>query len=449
MKIAIITLDTFGKKMAGPAIRVWEMAGVLCHDHDVTVFSFGSVTRAGNGFELRETQVENFQNDLGTPDIVIFQGYLAQTFPWLLTSDWYTVVDLYDPFHIESLLVQRFLPMDERLQSFQYATGELTAQVSRGDFFLCASDKQRDMWLGYLGACKRLNPYTFDADASMRKLIDVASFGISSTPPVKTRSAIRGAVPGIEADDKVIIWGGGVYNWFDPLTVIRAVDQAREQIPNIRLFFMGAQHPNPDVPEMQMLRDARKLADDLGLTGTHVFFNEQWVDYADRHNYLLDADLGVSAHLPGLETDFSFRTRMLDYLWAGLPMVSTAGDFFADLIDTEDLGATVPMEDADAMAVAFVSLLSDDAERAACAQRVRDIAVRFHWESTLRALVDYCSDPWFAADREITQSADAEEVSAPVRPTVAMLARKAVRTVREQGIRHTAARVRNYLKFRR
>ena len=25
------------------------------------------------------------------------------------------------------------------------------------------------------------------------------------------------------ADDRVILWGGGIYNWFDPLTLIRAV----------------------------------------------------------------------------------------------------------------------------------------------------------------------------------------------------------------------------------
>ena len=47
-----------------------------------------------------------------------------------------------------------------------------------------------------------------------------------------------------------------------------------------------------------------------------MFFNEDWVAYDDRQNYLLEADVGVSTHLDHVETEFSFRTRILDYLWA-------------------------------------------------------------------------------------------------------------------------------------
>ena len=44
-------------------------------------------------------------------------------------------------------------------------------------------------------------------------------------------TALKGVVPGIGADDKVILWGGGIYNWFDPLTLIRAVDRLRQRRP--------------------------------------------------------------------------------------------------------------------------------------------------------------------------------------------------------------------------
>lgn len=196
---------------------------------------------------------------------------------------------------------------------------------------------------------------------------------------------------------------------------------------------------------MQMLRDARALASELGLAGTHVFFNEDWVDYSDRHNYLLEADLGVSAHLPGLETDFSFRTRMLDYLWAGLPMVATKGDFFADLIAEENLGAAVPMEDPDAMAQAFVQLLGNDGDLHATATRVDNAAVAFRWETTLAALVNYCANPWEAADRSLDRRAGGALGGGH---SLGMLARKAVRAVRETGIKETAGRVRRYVSRR-
>ena len=54
-------------------------------------------------------------------------------------------------------------------------------------------------------------------------LLAVVPFGIQEDPPVQRRHGIRGATPGIGPDDKVILWGGGIYNWFDPLSLIRAV----------------------------------------------------------------------------------------------------------------------------------------------------------------------------------------------------------------------------------
>ncbi len=56
-----------------------------------------------------------------------------------------------------------------------------------------------------------------------------------------------------------------------------------------------------------------------GALGTSVFFNPDWVAYEDRGDYLLEADAGVSTHFAHIETEFAFRTRILDYLWAGLP----------------------------------------------------------------------------------------------------------------------------------
>src|SRR6185436_9947916 len=97
---------------------------------------------------------------------------------------------------------------------------------------------------------------------------------------------------------------------------------------NVRLFFMGVKHPNPDVPEMAAVTRSRNLATELGINGSVVFFNEAWVPYERRGDYLLEADLGVSTHFQHVETTFSFRTRILDYLWAGLPIVSTRGDSF-------------------------------------------------------------------------------------------------------------------------
>lgn len=450
--IAVVTLDSFTSKMAGPAIRVWEMARVLSESgHEVTVLTFSHAQRESDIFTLVPTTVPTFRNDMCGYDIVIVQGFLLQTFPWLAGGRHHLVVDLYDPFHLESLEVEKNRPMAERFESLKYAIGELNAQVSGGDFFICASERQRDLWLGQLASAGRITPDLYDRDPTMRSLIDVAPFGIAEEKPARTRPAVKGVIDGINEDDKLVLWGGGIYNWFDPLTVIRAIDLAKEYVPNIRLLFMGAKHPNPDVPEMKMAVQARALVKELGLEN-YVFFNEDWVDYADRHNYLLDADITVSAHLPGIETDFSFRTRMLDYVWAQRPIVCTEGDFFADLVDKENLGRVVPCHNSEAMAEAFIELLSESEENQSLRAEIsRNLAAQvdnFRWSVALEKLVHYCKDPWetsaHTSSGDNSASSTLPGLSLPAK--VRSLGRRTIDSLRTHGIGETAHHIQTYVR---
>ena len=194
--------------------------------------------------------------------------------------------------------------------------------------------------------------------------------------PTTHRSALVPAsaesIPGIADDDKVIIWGGGIYNWFDPCTLIRAVDRLRDRVPDVRLFFMGTKHPNPDVPEMRVAVEAVRTRRRARACSTrYVFFNDGWVPYDERQNYLLDADIGVSTHFHHVETAFSFRTRVLDYFWADLPVVTTEGDALAAVITERGLGLAVPPEDPEALADALHRLLTDETLIASCRRNLK------------------------------------------------------------------------------
>ncbi|MDO5063787.1 MAG: glycosyltransferase family 4 protein [Actinomyces bowdenii] len=440
-RILVVTLDTLGEKMAGPAIRAWEISARLAAEgHRVRLVTFADCQRRSESFLVARTTVETFRREVESADVVIIQGYIAATFPWLREVEQKIVVDLYDPFHLESLEVEKYQPLEDRDAALARALAELGAQVSRGDYFVCASDKQRDLWLGHLAAAGRINPVTYDADPSLRSLIDVVPFGTSDEAPTQTHHPIKGTIPGIAQDDPVIIWGGGVYNWFDPLSVVRAIDIVRATVPNVRLFFLGMKHPNPDVPEMDMALRTRQEADRLGLTGTTVFFHEDWVVYEDRINYLMDADIGISTHFDHIETAFSFRTRILDYLWAGLPIVCSAGDSFGALVERQGLGATVPVEDTEALARAIIEILTDQAHAEQIRGRVAEAAEAFRWRRSLAPLVDYCADPQRAADHErLAEAAGAAGLS------LAAAARRdlraAVRVLRTRGVKGVADKI--------
>jgi glycosyltransferase involved in cell wall biosynthesis len=387
--------------MAGPAIRAWQIAEALAGDHEVILATTSpTCERSSTTFGTESAGPERFGELEAWCTVVLFQGYVLNHVPVLKTTDKVMVVDLYDPLHLEALELNAPQPEPERSYNVASSVRVLGEQLLRGDFFICASDKQRDLWLGFLSAAGRVNPANYAADPSLRSLIDVVAFGLPDHRPEHTRAALKGVVPGIGPDDEVVLWGGGVYDWFDPLTAIRAVDQVKAAHPRIRLFFLGVRHPNPAIEEARTLIAARELARNLHLDGTHVFFNEEWVDYEDRQNFLLEADVAISLHVEHIEAAYSFRTRILDYMWAGLPIVATRGDTFAQLIEREGLGSVVPGQDVDAVAAALESLLGNAAARRACRERTAGIARSFVWSEVLRPLVAFCAAPQRAADVE-------------------------------------------------
>ncbi len=397
-KVLVATGDVLRPKMAGPAIRAWHIAKTLSKEHEVQLVTVTQCGLSHPDFVVRHVDDRELARLEQWCDVVVFQGNLMRQHSALRNSKKVVVVDVYDPFHLEVLEQARGLEPHERLFAARTSTEVLNEQLMRGDFFMCASDKQRDFWLGQLAGVGRVNPMTYDAGETLESLIAVVPFGVTDDPPHATMPVLRDVVPGIGRDDKVVLWGGGVYNWFDPLTLLRAIDKLRRRLPEVRLYFLGLSHPNPEVGEMSMATAAVELSDELGLTGTHVFFNEGWVEYEGRQNYLLEADVGVSTHLDHVETAFSFRTRVLDYLWASLPIVATGGDSLADVIDTEGIGLTVPPADVDALEDALFRLLDDDAFNASCREALVRLAPSYRWSRVLQPLLAFCREPVRAPD---------------------------------------------------
>jgi hypothetical protein len=124
------------------------------------------------------------------------------------------------------------------------------------------------------------------------------------------------------------------------------------------------------------------------------------VPYEDRQNFLLESDIGVSTHLDHVETAFSFRTRILDYIWASLPVVCTQGDALAAVVEQHDLGRTVAPDDVDGLADVLVELLTDDRLTARYRANLARIVPEYEWSTVLEPLLAYCRAPRRAADQD-------------------------------------------------
>jgi len=406
-KILLVTLEPVAKSMAGPAIRCLELGKQLAKEFSVTLASPVKVAQT-DALDLSTDPLASkikllsgvnktaLYNEAALCDVLVIQSNVLRPFPKLAEMGKYLVVDLYDPY-LFTVLVQYQDKGKSGLASYRLMHNILESHMVACDFSMCASERQRDYWLGRYCGVGRLTPDIYAFDHSLRKLIDLVPFGLQDKAPQRSGpgiTGIKGVVPGISESDKVILWGGGIWDWFDPLTVINAIDKIKDKIPNVRLYFMGVKSPNPKVVVMDMANKAMELSQKLKLTNKYVFFEEGWTPYAERVNCLLDADIAVSAHFDLPETRFSFRTRMLDYLWSGLPILTTCGDDLSDLIDQKGAGLSIGYKDVDAMALGMEKILLDENFQTSARQASSKLAQEFTWQRVSEKLVEYCRNPY-------------------------------------------------------
>lgn len=393
-RILVITDDRLGTRMAGPAIRAYELARHLHASHAVTLASLQPMAGSLDSPATIRAGIDprNLLALAADFDVLVAGGYVFAQHPGLFKLGKFTVLDLYDPMLLEELASHGGSALDAYLYAEHHRY--LDTQMRRADFMICASERQRDYWLGRLCALGRLGPDLYALDPSALRLLSVVPFGLPAEAPVLGPARIRGVLPGITTSDRVFLWGGGIWEWFDPLTPIHAAAALQDAHPEIKLVFLAGKSPNPGTPVMPMTEAARALALELGALGRSVHFLEDWIPYQERGAILLEADAAFTAHRDHLETRFSFRTRVLDYLWAGLPILTTAGDSMADMVRLEGLGEAIAPGDVSGWAQALLRLGSDDAQRQACAERASLAAERFTWERAITPLARYCDAPY-------------------------------------------------------
>ncbi len=453
-RVLIVANDVVATRMAGPGIRCFELGRSLAADgHQVTLVGVGSTDLASPGItvspELGPAALERLAR---SHDLVMVEGTALLRYPVLREVEAPLVMDLYDPFPIALLGQDEHLGMAERERQDLEVREAVSEMLARGDYFICASETQRDLWLGSLLAAGRLNPRNWSRDPTFRQLIDVVPFGLPEVPPPVRERGSRLPLPGVEEEDLVLLWGGGIYNWFDPLTLIQAVARVEDLSPPVKLVFMSTSHPNSGIPpKMWITKRARELSDQLALTGRRVFFNAEWVPYQERGRWLAGADCGVSTHFENAETHFAFRTRLLDYLWAGLPIICTKGDHFARLVEEQGLGWTVPPKDPEALEAAIRELARSKTRREEISAGVLVQARELTWERATIPLRAFAQTPVRAADLQGRRGLATGAVPR-ARPTAAgavRLARRAASSWRRDGATITLRRARSWWARRR
>jgi glycosyltransferase involved in cell wall biosynthesis len=386
-RLLIVSSEAIGPAMGGTGIRAVELARALRERVDVKLAS------PPGGEDPDDLPVVRFamrrpralREPLAWTDAVLAQPPWPPLARVLLRAGKRLIFDLYTPEPLEVLEGLR-----DRSPLLRRVLSTLTADrveeaLHSGHHFVCAGEKQRDLWLGSMLAERVIHPGSYDRDPTFNSLLAVAPFGIPSQPPTRAGDGPRARFPAIGADDEIVLWNGGLWNWLDAPTAVRAAGLLAADRPRAKLVFMGGGSSGRGAAE------ARRVGTELGLVDRVVFFNDTWVPYERRADWLLEADCAVSAHVDQLETGFAFRTRLLDCLWAGLPIVCTRGDELAGRVERERLGETAPPRDEHRMAAALARVL--ERGRAAYAESLAGAAREYEWARVAEPIAGFVERP--------------------------------------------------------
>jgi glycosyltransferase involved in cell wall biosynthesis len=369
-RVLLVCPEPLGHRQpAGIGIRFLEIAKVLrAAGHHVEILS-----------PDQGLTPENLARGTGEADVAVVQGHVANDL-FAHMKPLPVVVDLYDPFIVENLHYYG----ERGAEVFTHDHATLVSSLLKGDFFLCASEAQRLFYLGLMLAVGRLNPVAFESDPHLDSLIRIAPFGVGPARAVPARASTAPE-----------ILFGGIYDWYDPMLAMDAVAIARAKVPMLKLTFNT--HPNPELTPQSRTAQAMKYAKRKDYDFVRF---EPWVAYDDRASFFDRFTIALLTFPQSIETDLAMRTRVYDYLWAGLPIVTSSAPGTDELLERYRCGSIVRSDDAAAFANEIAGILTDRERYAQMVNGTRSFVVHHQWERTLRPLVEFCAKPAIDARKE-------------------------------------------------
>jgi glycosyltransferase involved in cell wall biosynthesis len=254
-------------------------------------------------------------------------------------------------------------PMAERqsmaavYQSDEGLTGQwdyVIAPLLRADRLSGCSAAQRLAIIGEMGACGRLNRFMNEFDI------------VCSLPPVvpfpeyrATGRAFRGEAGGDEfvapslkvpQDAFAALWSGGFNTWADPDTLASGLTLAMQREPRIHFVIAGGAIAGHDDRTFARFRERMEAS----ACGARCHF-AGWVRPTEVPNYYLESDLAVSCEKNNLEGELGTRTRVLEWICARLPVITTNVCEFARDLSDRGLIDGVKAGDAEALADLLVT----------------------------------------------------------------------------------------------
>jgi glycosyltransferase involved in cell wall biosynthesis len=399
-RVLILVPGRLGERLSGPEIRAVRLGQAVSAENRVTLMAPSAERGEHEGLPVVPFSRRRLLREARRHDVLIASTVPPFALALKRSLRIVAISDQYDPVELELSTLGKGA---SRARATARAARRL--QLRSADLVLCAGRRQ--------GELLEAEIETFE-DTGRPPLCNVP-FGIDGELPLGEGHPLRDHFEQIGTGDKVVLWWGSLWRWLDAETAIRAVASLASSRPDVKLVFTAGRPPNGDAERHSVLAEAKELAAELGVLERSVLFLEEWVPFAQRGNYLRDADLGLTLHRDTDEASLAARARYMDYLSAGLPCVLGRGDETAERFEESGFARLVEAGSPRATATAIVESL-DERARSRAAEAGRRLVGEFRWQRL--------AAPLLVALREIEPEARAAAGSRQLGRTTSYYARR-------------------------
>ncbi len=393
-----------GLRMSGPGLRTWHLLSVLrSAGHDVVLIAdriYGSypdglpdvVTHQEDGWTYHSISDVRWHNPSSLRPLVkaakanciVGVTTTATAIACELAGDLPLWGDLYGSIMAEAQLKALVYGDDSHLSHFWAFERKA---IERADIFSAVSERQQWTIIGELGIWGRLNQWTSGYDFATT--IPIASETTPYNPP---RKVIRGVLT--DENTFVILYSGGYNTWTDVDTLFNALETVMSQRADVIFVSTGGKidgHDDVTYTRFQRLIEGSPYQNRYHLCG--------WVPNDDVPAYYLESNVGVNVDRPSYEALLGSRTRVLDWMRAGLPSVSSSLTELSDEVVAAGGGLAYRPGDAADLTRCLLRCVDDRAETVQMGRRAYQLLLnRFTYEATTERLQQWVASPSHAPD---------------------------------------------------
>jgi glycosyltransferase involved in cell wall biosynthesis len=329
-------------------------------------------------------------HDTFAPDCVVAVNFSHCLYATRLQSDKPIWMDIYGDM-LTIMQASAFRVQSDR--GLATVIGFMRQVLERGDIFSGCGRPQQHLTVGELAMTGRLNRHTFGYEFT--RII------LPGSPPKADLLAKDSggkewlAQFGIQPDHFVVLWCGGYNTWTDVDTLFAGLEQAMSADARVHYLSVGAStYSGPDNVYDRFLR--------LSETSPHRhrFHLLGWRPWSEMAAFYQSSDVGLNIDALHYETIYGTRTRLVEMIAAGLPVITSLGAELSYLLQEASVALTFAVGDAANLSQQILALSQDEPRRLQMAAAAAHYAAHdLSFYQTTAPLRQWVAQPAPAPDR--------------------------------------------------